>query len=126
LAEASFRLPPQLKLHGACEKYVLKLALQRALPHDIVWQRKYGMSVPITDWVLGGLAPTLEDLLGPRALAQRGLFRHEYISRLHQGHAEPHETRRRRIGERLWTLAMLEGWLRVFIDGRGKQPGGLT
>jgi asparagine synthase (glutamine-hydrolysing) len=125
LAEASFRLPPQMKLHGACEKYVLKLVLQRHLPRDIVWRRKYGMSVPITDWVLGGLAPTLEELLGPSSLTQRGLFRPEYVTRLRQGHAEPRETRRRRLGERLWTLAMLEGWLRVFIDGRGRQPGGM-
>ena len=28
------------------------------------------------------------------------------------------------ILERLWTLAMLEAWLRVFVDGRGKQPRG--
>ena len=50
------RLPPQMKLHGACEKYVLKLALQKHLPREIVWRRKFGMSVPITDWALGPLA----------------------------------------------------------------------
>ena len=124
LAEASFRLPPQMKLHGACEKYVLKLILQKHLPRELVWRRKFGMSVPITDWVLGGLAPAMEALLGPRALAQRGLFRADYVGRLRQGQNEPNETRRRRAGERLWTLAMLEGWLRVFIDGRGQRPGG--
>jgi asparagine synthase (glutamine-hydrolysing) len=124
LAEASFTLPPQMKLHGACEKYVLKLALKRHLPREVVWQRKFGMSVPITDWVLGPLAATLEDLLGPAALARRGLFRDEYVARLRQGQNEPNETRRRRIGERLWALAMLEAWLRVFIDGRGRRPGG--
>ena len=124
LAEASFRLPPRLKLHGACEKYVLKLILQKNLPREVVWRRKFGMSVPITDWVLGGLAPAVEDLLGPGALARRGLFREEYVGRLRQGQNEPNETRRRRVGERLWTLAMLEGWLRVFIDGRGRRPGG--
>jgi asparagine synthase (glutamine-hydrolysing) len=124
LAEASFRLPPRLKLHGACEKYVLKLILQKHLPREVVWRRKFGMSVPITDWVLGGLAPAVEDLLGPKALARRGLFREEYVGRLRQGQNEPNETRRRRVGERLWTLAMLEGWLRVFIDGRGRRPGG--
>jgi asparagine synthase (glutamine-hydrolysing) len=124
LAEASFRLPPQMKLHGACEKYVLKLALQRLLPKEVVWRRKFGMSVPITDWALGPLAGALEDLLGSRALAQRGLFRHEYVDRLRQGQNEPSETRRRRIGERLWALAMLEAWLRVFIDGRGRRPEG--
>jgi asparagine synthase (glutamine-hydrolysing) len=122
LAVASFRLPPQLKLHGACEKYVLKLVLQRHLPKPVVWGRKYGMSVPITSWVLGPLAGTMQDLLGPSSLARRGLFRADYVTELRQGQNEPSETRRRRIGERLWTLAMLEAWLRVFIDGRGRCP----
>jgi len=126
LAEASFTLPPRMKLHGACEKYVLKLALQKFLPREIVWRRKYGMSVPITDWALGPLAGTLEDLLGPAALARRGLFRPEYLSQLRQGQDVPGEIRRRRVGERLWALAMLEAWLRVFVDGKGRRPGGVA
>jgi asparagine synthase (glutamine-hydrolysing) len=126
LAEASFSLPPQLKLHGACEKYVLKLALQGKLPDDIIWRRKYGMSVPSTDWVLGPLAPVMEDLLGPESLRRRGMFREEFIAGLRQGRDLPGETRRRRIGEKLWALAMLEAWMRVFVDGRGRRPGGTT
>src|SRR5262249_11117257 len=119
LAEASFALPPQMKLHGACEKYVLKLVLQRHLPREVVWRKKFGMSVPITDWVLGPLAEQMEELLGPKALAQRGLFRAEYVERLKQGQTESNETRRRRLGERLWALAMIEAWMRIFIDNRG-------
>lgn len=122
LAEASFTLPPQMKLNGAIEKFVLKLALRKQLPREIVWRRKTGMSVPITDWVLGPLARTMDDLLGPRALVRRGLFREDYVSRLRGGQNDPHETRRRRLGERLWTLAVLEAWLRIFVDGRGKRP----
>src|SRR6185436_15215330 len=123
LAEASFRLPPAMKLHGATEKYVLKLALQRRLPKEIVWRRKFGMRVPITEWVLGPLAGPVEDLLGSPSLLRRGFFRDEYVARLRSGQNDAHEIRRRRIGERLWTLAMLEAWLRVFIDGRGRRPG---
>jgi hypothetical protein len=37
---------------------VLKLGLSPHLPREIVWRRKFGMSVPITDWVLG---PTVFD-----------------------------------------------------------------
>jgi asparagine synthase (glutamine-hydrolysing) len=122
LAEASFRLPPQMKLHGAVEKYVMKLILRQHLPKEVVWRRKLGMSVPITDWVLGGLAPAVEDLLGERALAARGMFRPEYVTRLRQGHNHPSETRRRRVGERVWALAMLEAWMRVFLDGKGARP----
>jgi asparagine synthase (glutamine-hydrolysing) len=82
------------------------------------------MSVPITDWVLGPLAPAIEELLGPASLARRGFFRSEYVERLRRGRNDPDEIRRRRIGERLWALAMLEAWLRVFVDGRGRRPEG--
>jgi asparagine synthase (glutamine-hydrolysing) len=127
LAELSFTLPPAMKLHGACEKYVLKLIMQRHLPREVVWRRKFGMSVPVTDWVLGPLRPAIEELLGPASLARRGFFRSEYVEQLRRGQNDPDETRRRRIGERLWALAMLEAWLRVFVDGRGRRPeGGLA
>ena len=126
LAEASFRLPTNLKLHGATEKYILKLALQKALPPDIVWRRKFGMGVPITEWTLGPLAPVLEDLLGDVALAKRGMFQADFVGQLRQGRNIADEIRRRRIGERLWTLAMLEAWMRVFIDGRGRKPEALA
>lgn len=122
LAEASFTLPPNMKLHGACEKYILKLILQKDLPRDVVWRRKFGMSVPITDWTLGPLADVMQELLGPDSLARRGLLRNEYVEQLRQGQNLPNETRKRRVGERLWALGMLEAWLRVFVDGRGRQP----
>jgi asparagine synthase (glutamine-hydrolysing) len=124
LAETAFSLPPSLKLRGASEKHILKLVLQKQLPSEIVWRRKFGMSVPITDWVLGPLAGLVDDLLGPAALARRGLFRDEYVGRLRRGEQEPGEARRRRLGEKLWALAMLEAWLRVFVDGRGRRPAG--
>lgn len=123
LATAAFALPPQLKLHGATEKYVLKLVLQDKLPESIVWRRKFGMGVPSTDWTLGRLAPLVEELLGKRALEARGLFRDEFVAGLRQGHDVPGEARRRRVGEKLWALLMLEAWLRVFVDGRGRRPG---
>ncbi len=124
LAEASFALAPQLKLHGAVEKFVLKLAVRGKLPKEVVWRKKLGMGVPITDWVLGPLAPAMQNLLGRTPLEQRGLFRQDFVAKLLAGQNLPGETRRRRVGERLWALAMLEAWIRVFIDGGGKRPDG--
>jgi asparagine synthase (glutamine-hydrolysing) len=127
LAELSFRLPPSLKLHGACEKYVLKLALQGRLPDDIVWRRKFGMSVPITDWLLGPrgapsgpLTARLRDELGADSVRRRGWFRPEYVAKLLAGEDAAGEVRRRRVGEKLWALWMLELWTRRFVDRRGR------
>ena len=122
LAEAAFALPPQLKLRGAVEKFILKLAVRGRLPKETVWRKKLGMGVPITDWTLGPLAPLMNELLGKASLERRGLFRNEYVAALLQGHNTPGETRRRRVGERLWALAMLEAWMRIFVDGGGKRP----
>lgn len=119
LAQTSFTIPPELKLRGACEKYVLKVAVQNRLPEDIVWRRKFGMSVPVTDFMLGPLAPLGDELLGDAAVQRRGMFRPEYVRSLLAGKDVPSEFRRRRVGERLWALAMLEAWLRVFVDKRG-------
>ncbi len=124
LAEVSFTLPPELKLHGACEKYVLKLAMRKRLPEDIVWRKKFGMSVPITDFLFApALAPLVEELLGERSLVARGFFRREFVRNLRAGVDVASETRRRRVGERLWTLLMLEAWLRRFVDRRGARGG---
>lgn len=119
LAEASFHLPPDLKLNGACEKYVFKLAMKNRLPEDIVWRKKFGMSVPVTDFVLAPpLSEIFDDLLGEKSLKARGWFRPELVRSLREGRDVPGETRKRRIGERLWALAMLEAWMRV-VDKRG-------
>lgn len=127
LAEWSLKLPPELKMHGACEKYVLKLAMQKHLPESIVWRRKFGMSVPVTDWLLGvqggppaPLAEIVADVLGEASLKRRGLFRPAYVAQLLRGVDRAVETRRRRVGEKLWTLLMLELWLRAFVDRRGR------
>ena len=121
LAAWSFRLPTELKLHGATEKYVLKLAMQDALPEPIVWRRKFGMSVPITDWLLDELRRRVKDLLSDGSVRRRGLLQVDFIKALRKGHDVASETRRRRLGERLWTLVVLERWCRRVIDGERSQ-----
>ena len=120
LAQYCLRLPPELKLNGACEKYALKLALQNKLPPEIVWRRKFGMGAPATDWLLGPLKEVVDEVLGEASLKKRGLFRPQFVTTLRQGRDHALETRRRRVGEKLWALLMLELWLRQFVDGRGQ------
>ncbi len=122
LAEYCLRLPPDLKLHGASEKFALKVALQGKLPDALIWRRKAGMGAPATDWLLGPLRDLVDEVLGDAALAKRGYFRPGYVAELRAGKDHPLETRRRRIGEKLWALLMLELWLRAFVDGRKGPP----
>jgi asparagine synthase (glutamine-hydrolysing) len=123
LTEAAFTLNPRHKLQGVCEKVVLKRAMSGRLPDAIVWREKSGMCVPTTDWMLGPFRDLAFDLLGPDSIAGRGWFQPTFIARLRSGRDLSGQFRPRRIGEKLWALAMLELWLRAFIDGRAQTRG---
>jgi asparagine synthase (glutamine-hydrolysing) len=120
LAEWTFTLPPGLFLRGAEEKHLLKVAAAPLLPADVVWRPKRGMGVPATEWCRGSLWGLLGPVRGEvarrlsaRRLRREGWFRPAYVADLRAGRDSPGETRRRRAGEKLWTLLMLHVWMDV-------------
>ena len=125
LAEASFRLPPQMKLHGACEKYVLKLVLQKHLPrrdrlaaevrHERADHRLgAGPAAPRRSRSCSGRA-----VAGPARAVPGRVRRAPAAGPERAGRDAPAPHRRAAVG-----AGMLEAWLRVFVDGRGRRPEG--
>ncbi len=114
LTEASFRLSPEKLLAGSCEKFLLKRFAERYLPRQIIWREKRGMGVPSTEWCLGQsrLGWAVRHRLSARRLRARGWFDPEFIRGLLRGEDPTAEGsfRRRRVGEKLWQLYMLEIW----------------
>jgi asparagine synthase (glutamine-hydrolysing) len=69
------RLDPSLKIQGDTHKHLLKRVAARYLPADVIERGKQGFVMPLTEWLAGKLAGELDDHLGERGLARRGLFR---------------------------------------------------
>jgi asparagine synthase (glutamine-hydrolysing) len=97
-------------LHGACEKHLLKRAAEPYLPSEVIWRPKRGMGAPVTEWCLGPLRREVARRLSPRRLKQDGWFEPATIALLRRGEDHPGEFRRRRVGEKLWALLMLQVW----------------
>ncbi len=115
-------LPSRYKLRGWQTKAVLRAALRDLVPPQILTRRKMGFPVPVGRWLRGSCWPVVEEfVLGPRAL-QRGLFEPSFVRRL----AVEHRTGRADHGDRLWLLANLEIWQRIFLDGEGVAAIGLS
>jgi asparagine synthase (glutamine-hydrolysing) len=110
LAERTFSFPPEWFLQGSCEKYLLKRVAECYLPAEVVWREKRGMGVPVTDWCIGPLNKHIRRLLSPKKLTRVGWFQPEAVAALFRGE-DGGEFRRRRLGEKLWTLLMLTVWL---------------
>ena len=93
--------------------------MRDVVPREILTRPKMGFPVPVGRWLRGPAWPVVEELvLGPRAIA-RGLFEPVALRHL----AEDHRAGVANHGDRLWLLANLELWHRVFIDG--EEPGGI-
>jgi asparagine synthase (glutamine-hydrolysing) len=111
VVEMAFAIPPQLKLRGSVEKYLLKESVRDLLPPAILERPKSGMLVPVEGWFAprGGPlhAHARERLL--EGLAPWGLIRRPWLERLLAGRLGG---LRPRHGAKTWLLVTLEAWLR--------------
>ncbi len=101
-------LPTDFKLRGAEGKFMLKRALEPHLPHDIMYRRKMGFSIPLAEWFRGPLKAKLGDALRSQRMADTGLFDMAFLARM----ADEHARGVRDYSASLWTLLMFEAFLR--------------
>lgn len=111
VAEVAFRAPPQLKLKGSVEKYLLKRAVEDILPHEIIERPKSGMLVPVEGWFQGPLLPQARQRLLD-GLQPWELFDRAWLERLLSGKLGG---LRPRHGVKIWLLITLEAWLRKVL-----------
>jgi asparagine synthase (glutamine-hydrolysing) len=112
MIEFAARMPPELKLRGFKRKYILKRALEKLLPHDVVWRKKAGFGAPIRSWLRGPLCPLVAELLSDEVVRKRGLFRPEEVKRL----IDLNLSGREDLSLQIFQLLNLELWQRQFID----------
>ena len=112
MIEFAARMPPDLKLRGFKRKYILKRALEKTLPHDVVWRKKAGFGAPIRSWLRGALRPMIDDLLSVDTITKRGLFRPEQVQRIIQAN----DSGREDFNLQVFQLLNLELWHRQFMD----------
>jgi asparagine synthase (glutamine-hydrolysing) len=101
-------LPPELKLKGSEGKYIFKKAMEKYLPHDILYRKKQGFAVPLAAWFRGPLRERVQQaLLGPN-LAATGIFNQDFLRQM----VEQHLSGRRDYSAPIWTVLMFEAFLR--------------
>jgi asparagine synthase (glutamine-hydrolysing) len=106
LIEFAEGLPGGLKVRRFQLKYILKKAVERWLPHEIVYRQKRGFSVPIASWMRNELRPLVEETLSAEKLRRQGLFNIGFVRRLLKEHWSGRADHRKT----LWTLFCFQLW----------------
>lgn len=104
LVEFAARLPAALRLRRGEGKWLMKKAMERYLPREILYRPKMGFVTPVSDWFRGPLAAEAAALSRSRILADTGWFDRDALALI----AEAHHGGRADHGRTLWQFVMLE------------------
>lgn len=110
LLEFLGRLPSSVKLRGRTSKYIFKRAMEDRLPHDILYRKKQGFSIPLASWLRGSLQKPARESLFPANGIVNDYFETKYLDRLWK----QHQAKVRDVAYPLWGLIMLQRWWEIY------------
>jgi asparagine synthase (glutamine-hydrolysing) len=104
LVKFAAQLPERLRVQGGEGKWLLRRAMRRHLPDDVLCRPKQDLATPIADWLRGPLAATTRSVCSSSTLSRTGWFNIPRLTTL----AEAHLSGRADNSRLLWQLLMLD------------------
>jgi asparagine synthase (glutamine-hydrolysing) len=112
LVEYVMGLPVDLKIKGRSGKHILKRALEKVLPSDLLYRPKRGFGAPIREWFRGEPGKVLEGMIMNSSIRRRELFDYNSIARL----IDEHRRGARDWSFHLWALLNVSLWYDRWIE----------
>jgi len=108
-------LPPQWKLRGSKQKYILKKLAERVgVPREVLYRPKQGFALPLNHWFRAELKKELLEILLEKRTLQRGYLREQAVRQL----LDAHLSGRRDHKGSIWLLLIFELWHRNFLEAQ--------
>jgi len=104
-------IPQKYKINNRVQKYILKKAVAKWIPQEIIDRRKVGFTTPLDEWFQGNLKKETEERLLSEGSACRQFFDVKVISRMINDHFEQKEDYKRP----LFSFLTFEIWYDQFI-----------
>lgn len=103
LVEWAFLLPSSENIKNGETKSLLKRAVEPIIPHDNIYRKKMGFSVPMADWLRGPLKQKLYDTLNSNAVVESNIFDMVQLNKK----IEQHVSEKYDHAAALWTIFLL-------------------
>jgi asparagine synthase (glutamine-hydrolysing) len=111
LAEFAINLPLDLKIKNGTQKYILKKALERYIPQDIIYRTKWGFAAPTEGWLKGSHRYLIDHYLNKKYIDSQGIFNATEIEKLTSEFKSGNHSHSKRI----WTLLIFQLWFEQFM-----------
>jgi asparagine synthase (glutamine-hydrolysing) len=115
LMELAERIPSTMKIRWGQQKRILKRAISRWLPEEVLRRKKVGFDTPVDEWFRGQVNSVVKEQLLDHGSASRSYFRPEVVARM----IREHESGRHDHKRILFSLLTFELWHQQFIAPSG-------
>jgi len=105
-------IPARLKIKEGTGKLILREAMAKILPKNVLEKKKQGFSPPDASWYRDNSLPYIRSVILSKKALQRGYFNPEYIKKILTEHSLGKKNHRLLI----WSFLSFEWWNRIFID----------
>jgi asparagine synthase (glutamine-hydrolysing) len=109
LVEWIATISPKLKLKGSEGKYIFKKSLEPYLTDDILYRKKMGFSVPISNWFRNELKDDVRNVILSDEMLNTGLFNQNTLKTM----LDQHQSGQKELSPQLWSLMMFSKFLQV-------------
>ena len=112
VSELALALPSKLKVRPFSTKRLVRNAVARLLPKDIIEGKKQGFSIPQARWLRGELQPFAREVLSEQRIKKQGLFKPETVTTMLDRHASG----RVDVSRQLWALLVFSLWYDEYVE----------
>lgn len=110
--EYAFNLPEPYKINNGRPKYLMKKLLEKYLPQDLVYRRKWGFPAPLGNWLSGDLSYLIDKWLNPQRIQQQGILNEKEVTRYvseFRGGKTFHD-------KRIWSMIFFQMWYTKYME----------
>ncbi len=108
-------LPGHLKIREGETKYLLKKAALKYFPQEMVFRKKEGFLMPITQWLLSDLEDYVRQTLSFSSLRKHGIFDEEQVQRMVDNlYARGGDYR---VVNKIFSLLVFQEWYELYMAG---------
>lgn len=113
LVEFAMNLPLNMKVQGNEQKFLMKKTLEKYLPNDLIYRKKWGFPAPVGDWLKQDLAYLIDKYLDPKLLEKQGLFNPKEVQKFVRLFRQGKDFHYKRV----WALIVFQMWYGHYIEG---------
>lgn len=104
-------IPTMYKRRGKSGKHILKQSLEDILPHDILYRKKMGFSIPIEQWFRKELKLSIKNICESSPLADTGIINMKKLNSLLEAHCNKNTN----AGDTLYSILMFNEFLKTSL-----------